>query len=463
MNKTLFTTVIASVLTFAPNAFADDAAQENVTMRVLENAVYYDGYQEKIIYDKDKEDGILRLSNDIYAVKLTDEILDRLGDELTILFTLSPLCDNYDRVGNINIALVPKGSESYEYDKVERCEIARLITPFMDMNRKPKEVPYEYNVPAVSTLLRDASLREKYDFWLESVVFGVPYAANTQIVGCKDHNDVFSASIDFITSPVPAGAVTDHLLVPIYTKAPEVKGPVNLNNYREEATDTLKLTTRTFRFTIPEDVADGRITYITTSHGAGTNGEEYVRRQQLIYFNGDIVLSFKPGGEDCEPYRKYNTQSNGIYGRTVRKDWEEWSNWCPGQAVPIREIELGALKAGDYEVMIRVPDAVFYGKDGDIRPSLYFQGSKHGKLPSAGIDTVLAKGADFTFSRNGDIVSFIGDEPVTELTIHSYDGRLLYGAHKAVDSVDLSGFAPGAYILTLFTADGRSAFTKIVK
>lgn len=460
--KNLLLVAITLMAGMSAQAQSNDENPEQISHRIIDEAIYYDGYQTKVIYDQDKDDGILRHSNDIYAVKLDDELLDKLGKDLRILVTLGARCDNYDRVGNLNIALVPKGSESYKYDEVQRCEIARYITPFMNKNRTPKEVPYEYDVPAVSMLLRDALLREKYDFWLESVVFGVPYAANEQITGCSNRTDVFSASVDFFTNPEPAGKVEDHVFVPIYTKMPEVHGPVNLNNYREQATDTLGRTTRTFLFKLPQDVKDARLTLISTSHGAGNNGEEYVRRQQLIYLDGEIILSYKPGGMDCEPYRKYNTQTNGIYGIRKRTDWEEWSNWCPGQAIPIRQIELGAMKAGEHKVMIRVPDAEFYGKDGDIRPSLYLQGTSDGTVP-AGIGEILSKGPDVKFIRTGNTVRFVSEEPIAEITLHSYDGKLLYGKHNPGETLDISGFGQGAYILTLFTRDGRSSFTKIIK
>lgn len=441
---------------------AQDASETSTPniLTIIKGAIYYDGYNSRI-FDRDAEDGILRHSNDIYAVPLTDEQLDQLGTDLKLKVTLAPLCDNYDRVGNVNIALVPKGQGTYEYDKVERIEVGRYISPFMNKIKKPKQVPYEYDLPNLSLLLRDPQLREKYDFWLESVFFGVPYAANSQIAGCSGRNDVYKATVEFETNATPAGNSKDNVLIPIYAKAPEVKGPVNLNNYREAATDTLGVTTRTFEFEVPTDLSDAVLTLITTSHGAGDNGEEYVRRQHLIYLDGEIVESFRPGGISCEPYRQYNTQGNGIYGSKPREDWEEWSNWCPGQAIPVRYINLGALKAGKHKFMIRVPEARFFGNDGDIRPSLYVQGMTEGSLP-AGIDQIAQRGPKVEFFRNGNILSFSSEERITRMTVHSFDGSLVYGLMNP-SQLDLSKFGSGAYILTLFTADGRSTFTKIVK
>lgn len=462
MNRFL-TLALTSTLFFTA-ARAEESGAGCQIFNILDNAVYYDGYQVEKIFDIDKEDGILRHSNDIYAVKLTDEFLSSLGSNLWMHLSLGALCDNYDRVGNVNIAFVPKGEQSYIYSEVERCEIARYITPFMNKNKEPDKVPYDYDLSLVSLILRDPAIREKYDLWLESVVFGVPYTANTQISGCKDRNDVFSVTIDMETDATPAASADGHILLPIYTKAPEVKGPVNLNNYREEATDTLKTTTRSFTFSLPEDVEDAVITIISTPHGANQGGEEYVRRKHLVYFDDEIVLSFKPGGESCEPYRKYNTQSNGIYGykEMTPAEWASWNNWCPGQAVPIRYIPLGAVKAGNHTVMIRVPQAKFIGKEGDIRPSLYFQGMKHGKVQS-GITRVVARGPEVKFIRRGDIITFETESTIRELTLHTFDGTQVYGRFNPGNSIDISFLSPGAYILSLFAPDGSASVTKIIK
>jgi hypothetical protein len=77
-------------------------------------------------------------------------------------------------------------------------------------------------------------------------------------------------------------------------------------------------------------------------------------------------------------YRKYNTQGNGIYGRYPRPpaEWASFSNWCPGQGIPLRDIGLGYLSAGKHVFQIAVPDAVFQDAQGDIPVSLYLQGYK---------------------------------------------------------------------------------------
>lgn len=451
-----------TLLALAAFATMASAGAESVTL--FSGLVFYDGYQP-VILDADREDGILRHSNSIYAFPLSDELLDRTGEELHLSALLGARCDNYDRIGSFNIAFVPKGEQTYKFEDVSRMEIARYITPFMNMRRLPNEVPYEYDLPGLELVFHDPEVRANYDLWLEMDLFGVPYAANQQISGCADRNDVFElATLLTWKDPQPETPIAgeDDVLVPIYVKIQELHGNKNLNNYNEVATDTLGTTTRTWRFDVPSDVTDSRIVLINSNHGAAKNGEEYVRRLHLVYFDKDLKMAYTPGGVSCEPYRQYNTQPNGIYGYTPTDDWAEWNNWCPGQAVPTRYVELGAVEAGSHEVMIRIPDAVFYGKDGDARPSLYFQGVKKGVLPSAGSSSARQLEAlGLKWLREGDMVSWQSEADVESVTLHRLDGQAIYGSHSA-QSVDLGRLGGQAGIVVLHFANGQTAFLKVI-
>ena len=241
----------AALSMFAGAAMAQTADEYRLPVEfpLFDKVVFYDGYQSEIV-DKDLDDGVFRLKNSLYSVPVSDAVIDRLGKDLSLEVRIGARCDNYDRMGDFNLALVPKGSVKYAYEDVRRIEIARLITPFMNMNRLPGQVSYSYSIPGVSLILRDPDLRARYDFWLEFELFGVPYAANQQVMGCADHNDVFTGWASLLTDDTPAGADPRNVLVPIYSKQPEERGEINFNNYREEACDTLGVTTRTFTFEV---------------------------------------------------------------------------------------------------------------------------------------------------------------------------------------------------------------------
>lgn len=447
-------------------AAAMPAAAGPTTISIFDHAVFYNGYSD-FVTDEDLNDGILRHADYVYARPLTDDILDRLGEELTLEVRVTAACDTYDRLGNVTLALVPKGAASYVQDEVTRIELARFITPFMHKGRTPDTVPYTFPDNGLSMLLRDRSLRAAYDFWLELEIFGIPRTHSD----CPIGDESFLGSLDIVTS-APAPASERNILVPVAMKKTEIFGPVNFNNYNAAATDTVGTTTKTWAFELPQDAADARIVLITSNHGSNVKivgddeipGEEYARRRHLVYVDGEILLDYTPGGVSCEPYRIYNTEPNNIYG--VEEEYEEnmefWlgaSNWCPGAAIPMRYIELGALKAGRHELMLRVPDAQFVDSQGDFYVSAYVHGLSEGKLPAGAAE--LSADAGFTFSREGDVLGFTGPE-AAEAAVYSFDGRLLYGTHRPGTSLDLSGFLPGVYIVSVRTTDGRASVCKFI-
>lgn len=446
-------------------ALADESpAVERLSTTHFNETVFYDGYQDKIIYDADLDDEIFRFRNHTYSIRLTEEFCKSVGENAQLDLILGALCDNYDRFASMSIAFVPKGSETYNPWEIEKIEIARYITPFMNKNIAPQQVPYSYWLPDLGLILRDPALHEKYDLWLEAYLFGVPYAANQQVQGCADRSDVFSLTSTFTYEPASDALVMEpkHHVVPIATVRSEEHGCVNFNNHNEQATDTLGVTTKTWKFVVPADVSDSKIVLINTNHGANSGGEEYVRRKHLIYIDGELAYVYTPGGKSCEPYRQYNTQGNDIYGRYPRTDagWA-WNNWCPGQAVPIREIALGEFKAGEHSVMIRVPDAEFVGKDGDFRPAMYFQGVEEGVLPSTENSSVKAPEQEIEWSNEGNVWRFASSLKVAEATVYTYDGRLVLGEFSP-EFIDLNGCQPGQYIIILTSAEGATAFRKVI-
>lgn len=399
-------------------------ANKTVNIKLYSYATFYDGYQFEKNPDSLLQDGILRHSTSLYAVRMTDEQLSQIGDSLSLRAYVQACCDNYDRIGNVNLAFVPKGSNSYKPDEVDRIEVGRFITPFMNKNKRPDIVPYTYDVSYLSYVFRDRAIREKYDIWVEFELFGVPYAAQQQVDGCAGRSDVFKGALMLVSSQ-PAEALTDDdVLVPIVMKRPEYKGG-NLNNYTEEGTDTIGRTTKTYTFDVPRDVNDGQLVLVTSNHGANVGGEEYNRRWHYVYVDDRLVLTYKPGRNSCEPYRKYNTQANGIYGYSKMSDdqWQSFSNWCPGDVIDNRIINLGAVKAGLHKVRITVPDAVFADKQGDIPVSLFFQGLATGSFSSIN-SAVTAEPETKVVVADGKI-SVVSDSHVMSLELYELQGKLL--------------------------------------
>jgi len=335
------------------------------TLTILENIVFYDGYAGTVADPVPA--GVIRHNNALNAIKMTDEQLAAIQNTLKIGVIVGALCDNYDRIGGVNLALVPKGAATYVPAEVSRLELARFITPFMNLNKDPKTVPYQYDANNVVAILKDEDLRAEYDFWFELAIFGVPYAAQTEVAGCAGRIDTQLGTLLLYTDSAqePQDFTT---LLPLAISQ-------SFNNYADGASDMIGTTKKTVPFVLPADSANVQLVLITSNHGANQGGEEYIRRQHYVYVDGNLAMQYKPGRESCEPFRKYNTQGNGIYGQSPQTDaqWQSFSNWCPGDVIDTRIAPLGPLKGGAHEFVIEVPDAKFAGGQGDFPFSLYIQ------------------------------------------------------------------------------------------
>lgn len=433
------------------NTFFSSIKAQNFSYTAFDEILFYDGYATVVDYPV--PEGVIRHRNDLYARKLTEDVLDSFGDQVTMNVTIKAACDNYDRIGNVNLAFVPKGQATYSPDNVERIEIGRYITPFMNKNVSPTEVPYTYSVNNLGAIFKDPVINATYDIWVELELFGVPYAANTQVAGCSGRSDVFFGSLEFVSS----GNVIENpqtFLLPLSMKA-------NFNNYQTGATDQIGTTTKTITFTLTEDIEEAKFYLITSNHGAGSGGEEYVRRWHYVSFDGTQIISYRPGGISCEPYRVYNTQANGIYGTTAQSLfwWMSWNNWCPGNSIPIREINLGALTAGTHTFVISVPDAQFVNQDGNFPLSLYLQGQY---IETAGLTSFDEKSLNIYPNPAKDFLTIDTSENIANLKVVNILGERM-SCKLNSNRLDISHLEAGIYIVQVEFENGVKLNNKIVK
>lgn len=359
-----------SLFVLAIMLFSKIAIAQNASLTVFDEILFYDGYAglvpEADLYEPIPSN-VLRHSNSNYAIKLTDTQLDAFGNKMTAEITLKAACDNYDRIARVYLAFVPKGATTYNSGDVDRIEIGRYITPFMNKNNQPTEVPYAFTVDNVAEIFHDQNLRSSFDIWVELDIFGVPYAAQTQVAGCAGRIDTFYGTLTFDSETDSGQTYTD----PNFIKT--LSCDENLNNYN--ATDVPGETTKIIDFTLTQTVENVVLYLVTSNHGANAGGEEYNRRDHFVYLDDNLVYEYVPGGKSCEPYRQFNTQGNGIYQASPQttRTWLSFSNWCPGDVIPNREVNLGTLAAGQHSIKLDVPDAVFVNQEGYIPVSMYLQ------------------------------------------------------------------------------------------
>ncbi|WP_343606038.1 peptide-N-glycosidase F-related protein [Fluviicola sp.] len=441
--KKIFSSLLALTLSLGGIA--------QTTTNIMSGVVFFDGYAS--VVSDPTPTGVIRFRNDLVTKQLTAQDLAAIGNELTINITISALCDNYDRIGNVSLALVPTGSTTYDPATVSRIEIGRFITPFMNKNVQPTSVPYSFEVNNIAKILKSADIASNFDFWLELEVFGVPYAANTQVSGCSGRNDVFEGKVDFVSNGPDAGFNPETYLQALSFKA-------DFNNYQANATDAVGTTVKTINFTTTQTIYDAKFYLITSNHGANSGGEEYVRRVHNVEFDGAAVLTYTPGGKSCEPYRQYNTQGNGIYGSSVQSTswWTSWNNWCPGDVIPIREISLGTLAAGSHSFKISVPAAQFSGQNGNFPLSLYLQGSNSEVLALE----ELNKTALHLFPNPANTVLNVQtDKEIQEFELLDASGKAV--KRELTTPVNLSGIDTGIYFIQVRFADGMISRQRFIK
>lgn len=262
---------------------------------------------------------------------------------------------------------------------------------------------------------------------------------------------MFEGRVEFITNG-PTSFNTGTELIPLSFKA-------DFNNYNAAATDTLGKTIKTLSFTTSQTIYDATLYLITSNHGANSGGEEYVRRIHYVNFDNTPVLNYTPGGKSCEPYRQYNTQANGIYGSNPQSTtwWTSWNNWCPGDTISTREINLGTLAAGTHNFRIAVPAAQFNGQQGNFPLSLYLQGS------NILLDLNELNESSVKLFPN-PVLEFVQIETEKELAqyeLFDATGKVL--VKSSTKTIQLSGLKTGVFLIKIYFNDGSTSTQRLIK
>lgn len=436
--------------------------------RYYDRVTFYDVYAGTVTEElKPLPDGVQRINNSRVTRRLPAADLDQMGDSLWLEVTIHALCDNYDRIGSVDLVLMPKDSTTYSDCRhtkpgggcyagrlgdtdpaIKRVEIGRYITPFMNKNAQLDSVPYRWDVSFLSPMLHDKALRDTMNLWLELHLEGVPYAANKEIAGCAGRNDVFEGTVDLVSNDQPAAPAASHVVPLVYERY--------LNSYNPTHTDEEGTLAAHYTLHLDEPMSDALFLMVNSNHGAGTGGEEYNRRLHYVWVNDWMAMVYRPGRTSCEPFRQYNTQANGIYGSGTQTDeqWQSFSNWCPGDVIDNRLVHLGQLPAGDYDFRLLVPDAVFAGNDGYFPFSLTFFGLREGQFAALDGIEVDPAALHTSLSFEGDELRLTTDASVSEWTLLDAEGHRLLVQPGGASAIDMSHRPSGVYILLFLLEDG---------
>ncbi len=466
----------------APAVALAATAHAEQRFRYYDHITFYDVYAGTV---SDSEApvpaGIHRLNNARLTTLLPDADLDRMGDTLRLEVTITALCDNYDRIGSVDLVMMPRDSLIYNDSSrtkpgggrysgrlgdtdpsIRRIEIGRFITPFMDKN-KGVDVPYRWDISFLSPLLHDRALRDTTNLWLEFHLEGVPYAANSEIAGCSGRRDVFAGTLDIVSNDVPADGLTPRrqLTLPLAYER-------YLNAYSPGHSDEEGTTVAHYHVHLDEAMSDAMFLMVSSNHGANAGGEEYNRRLHYVWVNEWMAMVYRPGRTSCEPFRIYNTQANGIYGSSAMTDeaWQSFSNWCPGDVIDNRIVRLGAIPAGDYDFRLLVPDAVFNGNQGYFPFSLTFFGVHEGGLD--GLDAIRSddpSGLSTRIRWEGDElrIAAAGHRKVVEWTLLNAAGQRIAVQPGQVEAIMMSHHPTSVYVLLLLMDDGTTEVHKFFK
>lgn len=106
--------------------------------------------------------------------------------------------------------------------------------------------------------------------------------------------------------------------------------------------------------TIPENVENIYLRYISTGHGGWGGGDEFNQKLNEIFIDDEKVFSYTPWRTDCATYREYNPSSGNFVNGLSSSDYSR-SGWCPGTITNPVYIPLNNLKPGKHIFKVAIP------------------------------------------------------------------------------------------------------------
>ncbi|MBB3701258.1 DUF4412 domain-containing protein [Flammeovirga yaeyamensis] len=104
---------------------------------------------------------------------------------------------------------------------------------------------------------------------------------------------------------------------------------------------------------IPENVSDLHLHYITTGHGGWGGGDEFNPKENRILIDGQLAYSYTPWRCDCGTYRELNPASGNFWNGESSSDLDR-SGWCPGTVTNPVQTPLN-ISSGTHQFEVQIP------------------------------------------------------------------------------------------------------------